>query len=37
MEIARDKIKQLKEDFRRGHIDSYFKQIRAQLLADRLP
>jgi hypothetical protein len=36
MERARDKLSQFKDDFRRGHIDSYFKQIREQLVAERL-
>lgn len=36
MERAKDKLAQFKDDFRRGHIDSYFKKIREQLVDERL-
>lgn len=37
MDRAREKISQFKDDFRRGHIDTYFQHIRAQLVADNPP
>jgi len=36
MERAKDKLSQFKDDFRRAHIDSYFKKIREQLVDERL-